>query len=53
MAASTGFNPYKRDLPTAFDAIRKLLADGHDTEQVFRIMRALNGPACLRTTAGC
>lgn len=27
MAASTGFNPYKRDLPTAFDAIRKLLAD--------------------------
>lgn len=45
MAASTGFNPYKRDLPTAFDAIRKLLADGHDTEQVFRIMRALNGPS--------
>lgn len=45
MATSTGFNIYRRDLPTAFDAIRKLLADGNDTEQVFRIMRALNGPS--------
>ena len=32
----------KRDWKTAFDAIRKLLADGDDTTQVFRIMRALN-----------
>ncbi|WP_454766068.1 Coq4 family protein [Cupriavidus campinensis] len=45
MATSTGIDPYRRDLPTAFRAVRKLLADGHDTEQVFRIMRALNGPA--------
>ena len=35
---------YKRDFPTAFGAIRKLLADGNDTTQVFVIMRALNGP---------
>lgn len=48
MASSTGFNPYRRDLPTAFQAIRKLLADGNDTEQVFRIMRALNGPSMPR-----
>ncbi|MWL86765.1 MULTISPECIES: Coq4 family protein [unclassified Cupriavidus] len=48
MAASTGFNPYRRDLPTAFQAIRKLMADGNDTEQVFRIMRALNGPSMPR-----
>lgn len=32
----------RRDWRTAFDAIRKLLANGDDTEQVFRIMRALN-----------
>jgi ubiquinone biosynthesis protein COQ4 len=32
----------KRDWKTAFDAIRKLLANGDDTTQVFRIMRALN-----------
>ena len=32
----------KRDWPAAFTAIRKLLANGDDTEQVFRIMRALN-----------
>lgn len=32
----------KRDWRTAFDAIRKLLANGDDTTQVFRIMRALN-----------
>ena len=48
MASPTGFNPYRRDLPTAFQAIRKLLADGNDTEQVFRIMRALNGPSMPR-----
>lgn len=32
----------RRDWTTAFDAIRKLLANGDDTAQVFRIMRALN-----------
>lgn len=32
----------KRDWKTARDAIRKLLANGDDTTQVFRIMRALN-----------
>ena len=34
--------PGRRDWPTAFDAIKKLLANGDDTTQVFRIMRALN-----------
>lgn len=32
----------RRDWRTALDAIRKLLANGDDTAQVFRIMRALN-----------
>jgi ubiquinone biosynthesis protein COQ4 len=32
----------RRDWRTATDAIRKLLANGEDTTQVFRIMRALN-----------
>ena len=32
----------KRDWRTAFDAVRKLMANGDDTTQVFRIMRALN-----------
>lgn len=32
----------RRDWRTAFAAIRKLLANGDDTVQVFRIMRALN-----------
>ena len=32
----------RRDWRTAFDAIQKLLANGDDTRQVFRIMRALN-----------
>ncbi|MEO5866141.1 MAG: Coq4 family protein, partial [Sphingomonas sp.] len=31
-----------RDWRTAFDGIRKLMANGDDTTQVFRIMRALN-----------
>lgn len=31
-----------RDWGVAFDAIRKLMANGDDTTQVFRIMRALN-----------
>jgi len=32
----------RRDWRTAFDAIRKLMANGDDTTQVFRIMRSLN-----------
>jgi ubiquinone biosynthesis protein COQ4 len=32
----------RRDWRTAFDAIAKLLANGDDTTQVFRIMKALN-----------
>ena len=32
----------RRDWKTAFDAIKKLMANGDDTTQVFRIMRALN-----------
>lgn len=32
----------RRDWGTALDAIRKLMANGDDTQQVFRIMRALN-----------
>jgi len=38
-------DPYRRDLPAALRALRKLLHDGDDTTQVFLIMRALNGPA--------
>lgn len=48
MATSTGSNPYKQDLFTALRAVRKLMADGNDTAQVFRIMRALNGPSMPR-----
>ncbi|HEX8381756.1 MAG TPA: Coq4 family protein [Sphingomonas sp.] len=36
---------YKRDWRTAISALRKLLANGDDTTQVFVIMRALNGAA--------
>ena len=39
---------FKRDLPAAFRALRKLLADNNDTAQVFIIMRSLNGPAAGR-----
>ncbi len=42
---------YRRDLPTAFRAIRKLLANGDDTTQVFLIMRALNGSAASKNFA--
>ncbi len=44
--ASQSFNPavpMKREWGTALRALRQLLADGDDTVQVFRIMRALNG----------
>ena len=40
-AANPG-QPITRDWATAWDALRKLLANGDDTVQVFRIMRALN-----------
>jgi ubiquinone biosynthesis protein COQ4 len=40
--------PLRREWGTAFAALRRLLADGDDTEQVFRIMRALNGDATQR-----
>ncbi|HYJ84316.1 MAG TPA: Coq4 family protein [Allosphingosinicella sp.] len=38
----------KRQWGTAFRALRRLLADGDDTVQVFRIMRALNGDTSHR-----
>ncbi|CAG2136315.1 hypothetical protein LMG31506_01646 [Cupriavidus yeoncheonensis] len=51
MAAAIAPDPYKRDFSTAFSAIRKLLRDGHDTTQVFLIMRALNGPSMPKNFA--
>lgn len=41
-AASPAVEPMKRDWKTAWVALRKLMANGDDTVQVFRIMRALN-----------
>ncbi|MEZ0242903.1 MAG: Coq4 family protein [Sphingomonas sp.] len=41
--------PMKREWGTAFSALRKLLANGDDTHQVFRIMRALNGDVTQRS----
>jgi ubiquinone biosynthesis protein COQ4 len=41
----------RRDWRTAFDAIQKLLANGDDTTQVFRIMRALNVGATPKSYA--
>ena len=41
----------RRDWRTAFDAIRKLLANGDDTTQVFRIMRALNAGSTPKSYA--
>ncbi|HEX8224840.1 MAG TPA: Coq4 family protein [Allosphingosinicella sp.] len=49
--ASQPFNPavpMKREWGTALKALRRLLADGNDTVQVFRIMRALNGDTSHR-----
>lgn len=40
--------PTARDWGAAWRALRKLLADGNDTVQVFRIMRALNGNTALK-----
>jgi len=45
MTSPSSVDSYKRDLPGAVRAIRKLLANPDDTTQVFLIMRALNGPA--------
>ena len=41
----------RREWRTAFDALGKLLADGDDTAQVFRIMRALNVGVAARNYA--
>jgi ubiquinone biosynthesis protein COQ4 len=49
--ATEPFNPgipMKRQWGTALAALRRLLANGDDTEQVFRIMRALNGDVTQR-----
>jgi len=49
--ATQNFNPavpMKREWGTAFRALRRLLADGDDTVQVFRIMRALNADTSHR-----
>ena len=49
--ASQSFNPavpMKREWGTALRALRRLLANGDDTVQVFRIMRALNGDTSHR-----
>jgi ubiquinone biosynthesis protein COQ4 len=49
--ASQSFNPavpMKREWGAAFRALRRLLANGDDTVQVFRIMRALNGDTTHR-----
>lgn len=49
--ASQSFNPavpMKREWGIALRALRRLLADGDDTVQVFRIMRALNGDTSHR-----
>jgi ubiquinone biosynthesis protein COQ4 len=49
--AAKPFNPavpMKREWGTALKALRRLLADGDDTVQVFRIMRALNGDTSHR-----
>lgn len=40
--------PMKREWGAALSALRRLLADGDDTTQVFRIMRALNGDVTQR-----
>src|SRR6476661_4733378 len=40
--------PMKRQWGTALRALGRLLANGDDTEQVFRIMRALNGDVTQR-----
>jgi len=51
MTTAIAPDPYKRDFSIAFSAIRKLLANGNDTTQVFLIMRALNGPTMPKNFA--
>lgn len=49
--ATQSFNPaepMRREWGTALRALRRLLANGDDTVQVFRIMRALNGDTSHR-----
>jgi ubiquinone biosynthesis protein COQ4 len=41
--------PQKRDWRGAWIALRRLLANGDDTEQVFRIMRALNAGSARKS----
>ncbi|PXA98524.1 ubiquinone biosynthesis protein [Nostoc sp. 3335mG] len=43
--------PLRRDWGTAWAALRRLLANGDDTVQVFRIMRALNADTSHRNYA--
>lgn len=43
--------PLRRDWRTAWTALKRLLADGNDTVQVFRIMRALNADTSHRNYA--
>ncbi|HEX8388211.1 MAG TPA: Coq4 family protein [Sphingomonas sp.] len=59
MYQTEAVDTYKREWRTAFRALRRLLANGDDTTQVFIIMRALNGASTpknygklLRTPAG-
>lgn len=50
-APTPAFNPgipMKREWGKALSALRRLLSNGDDTEQVFRIMRALNGDVTQR-----
>ena len=54
--APSTFNPgvpLKREWGTALSALRRLLADGNDTHQVFRIMRARNGDVTSRNYRSC
>lgn len=43
--------PMRRDWGAAWGALKRLLADGNDTVQVFRIMRALNADTSHRNYA--
>jgi len=48
LLSSVASSPERRDWRTALAALRRLLSDGDDTVQVFRIMRALNTGAAQR-----
>ena len=49
--AAVSVEPNKRDWKTALTALRKLMANGDDTVQVFRIMRALNADTAHKNYA--